>query len=106
MSKRARHISLSVFAAACVALAIPAAALALNTSIVPFKTVAGIPLTLTPAQVVRRLGEPSHIIRVSGEIAEYDYAKLALTVEFDTLHHPDESDFVGVAVGSATPDIH
>ncbi len=96
---------MSVLAAACVALAVPAAALALNTSVLPFKTVAGIPLKLTPAQVIKRLGKPSHVIRVSGKIAEYDYEKLALSVQFDTLHHPNESDFVGVAVGFATPNI-
>jgi hypothetical protein len=103
MPIRTRLISLAVVAAA---LVVPASALARTTKVVPFKTVAGIPLQQTPQQVVKELGRPSHTIRVSGKIAEYDYSKLALTVQFDTLHHPIESDFVGVAVGFATPDIH
>ena len=90
---------------AALALALPASASARTTSVVPFATVAGVPLQLTPAQVLKRLGKPSHVIRVSGRIAQYDYSRLALTVEFDTLHHPDLSDFVGVAVGFATPKI-
>lgn len=98
------RILLPVLAAA-IALAVPATALARTTRVVPFKSVAGIPLKLTPKEVRHRLGHPSHTIRVSGKIAEYDYHRLALSVQFDTLHHPVRSDFVGVAVGFATPKI-
>jgi hypothetical protein len=106
MTHRLRRLQLVAVLAALAALFVPASALARTTKVVPFKTVAGIPLQQTPQQVVKELGKPSHTIRVSGKIAEYDYRKLALTVEFDTLHHPLASDFVGVAVGFATPDIH
>jgi hypothetical protein len=86
-------------------LVVPATALARTKRVVPFKTVAGVPLKLTPTQVRHRLGRPSHTVRVGGKVAEYDYNKLALSVQFDTLHHPVRSNFVGVAVGSATPNI-
>ena len=97
---RARSILVALAATAL--LLLPATALARTTRVVPFRTVAGIPLKLTPVQVTRRLGKPSHVIRVSGKIAEYDYGRDDLSVEFDTLHHPDLSDFVGVVVGPAT----
>jgi hypothetical protein len=94
---RIRIISLL---AVVVGLVAPASALARTTRVVPFKTVAGIPLKLSPAQVRHRLGRPSHTVRVSGRIAEYDYENADMTVEFDTLHHPVLSNFVGVTVGA------
>ena len=90
---------------ACGVLILPATALARSHRIVPFKSVAGVPLKLTPAQVRHRLGRPSHTVRVGGKVAEYDYHRLDLTVEFDTNHHPDRSDFVGVAEGAFTRHI-
>ena len=105
MSLRPRLSHLAVAGVAAAALAVPSAALARTTNVVPFKTVAGIPLKQTPQQVVKELGKPSHTVRVSGKIAEYDFQKFDLTVMFDTLHHPIESDFVGVAVGDFTKSI-
>lgn len=101
---RSRLHLLPILAVAAL-LAIPATALARTTRVVPFKSVAGVPLKLTPAQVRHRLGRPSHTVRVGGKVAEYDYHRLALSVQFDTLHHPVRANFVGVAVGFATPKI-
>jgi len=91
-------------AAAALAL-LPAAALARTTKVVPFKTVEGVPLKLTPAQYRKRLGKPSHVIHVDGKVAEYDFARLDLSVQFDVDHHPDRADFVGVVVGTFTRKI-
>jgi hypothetical protein len=99
---RIRFISLLAIAAA---LLFPAAALARTTKVVPFKSVEGVPLKLTPAQYRKRLGRPSHVIHVSGKIAEYEYTRLDLSVMFDTNHHPDRADFVGVVVGPFTKKI-
>lgn len=105
MRSRLHRLQLVAILAAAALLAIPATALARTTRVVPFKTVAGVPLKLTPAQVRHRLGRPSHTVRVGGKVAEYDYRRLALSVQFDTLHHPVQANFVGVSVGSATPNI-
>lgn len=64
-------------------LSLPATAPARTRRVVPFRTVAGIPLKL-PAQVRHRLGRPSHTVRVGGKV---------------------RADFVGVSVGYATPKI-
>src|SRR5579875_2256079 len=99
---RTRMFLLLVVAAV---LILPATAFARSRRIVPFKSVAGVPLKLTPAQVRHRLGRPSHVVRVSGRVAEYDYHRLDLSVQFDTDHHPDRADFVGVAEGAFTRSI-
>jgi hypothetical protein len=41
--------------------------------VVLFNSVAGVPLGITPKAVKRKLGKPSHTIRVSGKIAELEY---------------------------------
>jgi hypothetical protein len=81
-------------------LLVPASAQAYNHKVVPFKSVAGLPLKLTPAQVRHRLGKPSHVIRVSGKVAEYDYESKHLSVEFDNTQAQDRADFVGVNDGA------
>src|ERR1700759_1585818 len=93
---RTKLICLIVSAAA---LTVPATALDYNHAVVAFKLVAGIPLKLTPAQVVHRLGRPSHVIRVSGKVAEYDYDSKHLSVQFDNSQKQDRSVFVGVNDG-------
>jgi hypothetical protein len=75
-------------------MAVPAAARPLPRKIVLFKSIAGVPMGLTPDQVKHRLGKPSHTYRVSGKIAQLDFAKSGIDVEFDTIHHPDQSDFI------------
>jgi hypothetical protein len=94
------RIQLTFLATSAVALALPGAALAYNHRVVPFKTVAGIPLKLTPAEVRHRLGRPSHVTRVSGKVAQYDYDSKHLSIQFDTLQKEDRADFVGVNDGS------
>jgi hypothetical protein len=84
-------------ALALAAIATPAGARSLPRKIVLYKSIAGVPLGLTPAQVKRRLGKPSHTIRVSGKIAELDFAAVKIDVEFDTIHHPDQSDFIAAS---------
>jgi hypothetical protein len=91
--------TLTAFTVAVAALLLPASALAYNHKVVPFKTVAGIPLKLTPAQTRHRLGEPSHVIRVAGKVAEYDYNSKHLSVQFDNSQKQDRADFVGVNDG-------
>jgi hypothetical protein len=79
---------------ALAAAAVPAMARSLPRKIVLQKSIAGVPLGLTPDQVKRRLGKPSHTVRVSGKIAELDFQRVGINVEFDTIHHPDLSDFI------------
>jgi hypothetical protein len=59
-----------------------------DNKVVLFKSVAGIPLGITPTAVKHKLGKPSHTIRVSGKIAELDYDgandSALVTVAFDT----------------------
>jgi hypothetical protein len=45
----------------------------LGNKVVLFKSIAGIPLGITPKTVKHKLGKPSHTIRVSGMIAELEY---------------------------------
>lgn len=45
----------------------------LGNKVVLFKSVAGVPLGITPKAVEHKLGKPSHTIRVSGMIAELEY---------------------------------
>jgi hypothetical protein len=105
MPHRFRRLPVVAVAAAAAALILPASALARSTLVVPFKTVAGLPLKQTPAYYVKRLGQPSHTIRVSGKVAEYEYAKLNLDIQFDTIQPHDPADFVGVAQGVFTSKI-
>ncbi len=79
---------------ATVAAAMPAGARPLPRKIVLYKSIAGVPLGLTPAQVKHRLGKPSHTIRVSGKIAALEFDGDQINVEFDTIHRPDLSDFM------------
>jgi hypothetical protein len=44
-----------------------------GSKIVLFKSVAGIKIGMTPKQAKRKLGRPSHTIRVSGKISEFEY---------------------------------
>jgi hypothetical protein len=44
-----------------------------GNKVVLFKSVAGVPLGITPKAVEHKLGKPSHTIRVSGKIAEVEY---------------------------------
>lgn len=80
---------------AAMAAATPAAARPLPRAIALYKSVAGVPLGLTPAQVKGKLGKPSVTTRVSGKIAGFAYYTTHLSVQFDTLHKGDLADFVG-----------
>jgi hypothetical protein len=63
-----------------------------GSKIVLFKSVGGISIGMTPKQVKRKLGRPSHTIRVSGKIAEFEYERRfhpVINVDFDTLHQGD-----------------
>ncbi|MGH2910723.1 MAG: hypothetical protein ACRDK8_15700, partial [Solirubrobacteraceae bacterium] len=64
---------LSLLAAVAAILLLPASALARTSRVVPFKTIEGVPLGLTPYQVTHRLGRPSHTVRDFGKVADYDY---------------------------------
>jgi hypothetical protein len=64
----------------------------LGSKIVLFKSVGGITIGMTPNQVKRKLGPPSHTFRVSGKIAEFEYERrfhAVINVDFDTLHKGD-----------------
>lgn len=74
--------------------AAPAAARLPSRKIVLYKSVGGIPLGSTPAKIKRKLGKPTHTIRVGGKIAEFEYQNIGLTVDFDTLHKGDPADGV------------
>jgi hypothetical protein len=99
----------SLIAAALGALAVaPAAAVArpaapvahdarVRDKIVLFESIGGVKLGITPAQARRQLGKPSHTIRVSGKVAEYDFSEgnaLVINVSFDTLNKRDLADGV------------
>jgi hypothetical protein len=44
-----------------------------GNKVVLFKSVAGVPLGITPKAAEHKLGKPSHTIRVSGKVAEIQY---------------------------------
>lgn len=63
-----------------------------GNKIVLFKSIGGVKLGITPAQARRKLGKPSHTIRVGGKVAEYQFSKgntLVISVDFDTLNSRD-----------------
>jgi hypothetical protein len=66
--------------------------------VVLFKSVAGIGLGITPKAVEHKLGKPSHTIRVSGRIAEFEYRgadqSAIVSVTFDTINPRDLDDGV------------
>lgn len=70
------------------------ASAALDHSIVLDKSIGGIPLGITPSQIERRLGKPSHVIRVGGKIAELDFRRVGIDAQFDTLHRGDPANFL------------
>jgi hypothetical protein len=68
-----------------------------GSKIVLFKSIGGIKVGMTPTQIKRKLGKPSHTDRVSGKIAELDYDKgfqSVIHVSFDTLHKGDPANGV------------
>jgi hypothetical protein len=70
----------------------------LGSKIVLYKSVGGIRLGITPKAVTRKLGKPSHTIRVGGKVAEYDYVAAdglpVVNVAFDTNNRRDLADGV------------
>jgi hypothetical protein len=65
----------------------------LGHKVVLFKSVAGVPLGITPKAAEHQLGKPSHTIRVSGKIAEIEYNgkedSPILNVQFDNSNRRD-----------------
>jgi hypothetical protein len=73
-------------------------AASLGSKIVLYKSVGGISLGITPKAVKHKLGKPSHMIRVGGKVAEYDYVTqeglAVVNVTFDTNNQRDLADGV------------
>lgn len=69
-----------------------------GSKVVLFKSVAGVPLGITPKAAEHKLGKPSHTIRVSGKIAEFEYTgkedSPILNVMFDTVNRHNLADAV------------
>jgi hypothetical protein len=69
-----------------------------GNKVVLFRSVAGVPLGITPKAVEHKLGKPSHTIRVSGKPAEFDYdgadGSAILTVAFDNTNPRNLADGV------------
>ena len=80
--------------------AAPAGARPLPKQIVLYKSVAGISLGATPAQVKHKLGKPSETTKVSGKIASLIYYNDNVSFDFDTLHKGDPADLAGATGGS------
>jgi hypothetical protein len=90
----------AVVGLATAAAAAPAAARSLPKKIVLYKSIGGVSLGTTPAQIKRELGKPSQTTHVSGKIAGLIYYNDHLSFDFDTLHKGDPADLVG-AIGGA-----
>jgi hypothetical protein len=90
--------ALALVPTAAAAHASPVAhAAGLGNKIVLYKSIGGIPLGVTPATVVDKLGKPSHTSRVGGKLAEYDYNSGfhdVINVTFDTNNQRDRADGV------------
>src|ERR1700753_4306460 len=69
-----------------------------GNKVVLFKSIAGVRLGITPKAAEHKLGKPSHIIRVSGKIAEIEYfgkeEAPILNVEFDNSNPRNLADGV------------
>ena len=118
---------------ACAAIALlsvsPAGAIAhshrpakIGTKIVPFKSVGGISLGITPSELRRRLGKPRHVKHLEGAIVEMTYGhgtidNPGLAVYFDNLLRRDPADEVegfeprmhtpaGIHPGSSMAAVH
>ena len=68
-----------------------------GSKIVLFKSVGGVRIGMTPKQVKRKLGKPSHTIRVGGTIAELEYRHgldPIINIEFNTILKGDPANAV------------
>jgi hypothetical protein len=86
-------------AAGAASATIVARAARVSTLIVPFRSVGGFGLGLTPAQVKRRLGRASQTIHVGGKIAQLAYYKPGLSFGFDSLQPSDPANQVAAIQG-------
>ena len=98
---------ISICAALAVLVAVPTTAFAqrhrhvhIGSEVVPFKSVGGIPLGITPTQLRHRLGRPRYLKRVNGRIADMSYGhgtflNPGLAVYFDTLGPRRRADGIG-----------
>jgi hypothetical protein len=97
--------AISLLPAAASARAPVAHSASVGSKIVLFKSIGRIKVGMTPQTVKRKLGNPSHTIRVSGKIAEVDYDKSfqsVIHVSFDTLHKGDPAN----AIFGYLPSMH
>jgi hypothetical protein len=68
-------------------------------TVVPFKSISGIQLKWTPAQVRQHAGKPSAVFHENGKISGYQYAKGYIQVDFDTFDKQDRADLVSANTG-------
>lgn len=91
----------TLLAGAAVAVAHPQGPVAhtarVGSKVVLFKSIGAVKLGMTPKQVKRKLGKPSHIIRVGGRIAEFEYERgfdPIINVDFLTIMKGDPANGV------------
>jgi hypothetical protein len=76
--------------------AAPALARGVSHKMVPYRSLGGVQLKWTPAQVSKRLGKPDAVSHYGGRISGYEYDAAELRVDFDTLQEQDRAAFIGV----------
>jgi hypothetical protein len=76
--------------------AAPALARSVSHTMVPYRSLGGVQLKWTPAQVKKRLGKPDAVFHYRGRISAYEYDGAELRVDFDTLQKQDRAAFIGV----------
>lgn len=76
--------------------AAPALARGVSDTMVPYRSLGGVSLKWTPAQVRKRLGKPNAVFHYGGRISGYEYDAAKLRVDFDTLQEQDRAALIGV----------
>lgn len=73
------------------------AAVARSARIVLFRSIGPVSLGDSPQRVQRRLGAPTHVIRLLGRVVQMQYWRFGLNVHFNTQRPGDPANFVVTA---------
>ena len=79
--------------------AAPALARGVSHTMIPYRSLGGIQLKWTPAQVKKRLGRPDAVFHEQGRISAYEYDAAQLQVDFDVQQKQDRAFLIGVTGG-------
>jgi hypothetical protein len=77
----------------------PALARGVSHTMIPYRSLGGVQLQWTPAQVKKRLGKPDAVFHEQGRISGYQYSAADLQVDFDIEQKQDRASLIGVTGG-------